>query len=377
MHLLAQTWVAQTSGTTDDLTSVYFTSDNEGWVAGYSGTILHTSNGGQTWNTQVSGTTNYLKDIYFASPTHGWAVGRFGTIVATTDGGATWTPQTSGISSANLQAVEFSSLTNGWIISDAGDILYTNNGGTTWTAQSSTVTLPLYGMSVISSSEVVICGANGIILNTYDGGSNWNALTTSGVSTTLLDVDFTSATNGWVVGDNQALFQSIDMGQTWSFSPPTPGFNIVSIDLSDDLNGIVGFSNGVIYGTTDGGASWINHTSGTTNGLYGIYQSTSGVAWAVGDMGTILTLNNTAGIGDELVEDQVSVFPNPAISELNITSDKEISYISIFSMDGRIVYDKMKEVSFMVPVENFEKGVYTIHIDFEDGTTSVRQFIKE
>ena len=41
----------------DDLFSVTFPTEKEGWACGRYGTILHTSDGGATWSPQASGTT--------------------------------------------------------------------------------------------------------------------------------------------------------------------------------------------------------------------------------------------------------------------------------------------------------------------------------
>jgi hypothetical protein len=71
------------------LTSVNFVDANNGWISGYSGTLLKTTNGGTTWEAQ-SGTSNLLTDVYFTDAFNGWAVGDNGTILHTTNGGLTF-----------------------------------------------------------------------------------------------------------------------------------------------------------------------------------------------------------------------------------------------------------------------------------------------
>ena len=53
----------------------------EGWIAGNEGTILHSLDGGETWTLQSSGTSETLLDIFFTSPSNGYAVGTNGTIL--------------------------------------------------------------------------------------------------------------------------------------------------------------------------------------------------------------------------------------------------------------------------------------------------------
>jgi photosystem II stability/assembly factor-like uncharacterized protein len=68
-------WIALSSGTTQDLYSVYFTNANTGYVVGKGGTILKTINGGSTWLLLSSGTTSELHSIYFTDANIGYAVG--------------------------------------------------------------------------------------------------------------------------------------------------------------------------------------------------------------------------------------------------------------------------------------------------------------
>ena len=82
---------AEQGGTTqDDLVSVSFPTETDGWACGRYGTILHTSDGGTTWRPQSSGTKFTLSGICFVDTKNGWAVGNKGTIVHTSDGGETW-----------------------------------------------------------------------------------------------------------------------------------------------------------------------------------------------------------------------------------------------------------------------------------------------
>jgi len=75
------TWMEQTSGTSQHLNSAHFLSTDNGYVVGNNGTILHTIDGGTQWLTIPSGTTQNLKKIFFTDPQHGWTVGENGTIL--------------------------------------------------------------------------------------------------------------------------------------------------------------------------------------------------------------------------------------------------------------------------------------------------------
>ena len=59
---------------------VDFTNDKNGWIVGYSGTILRSSDRGQTWVQQESATVSKLYGL-FMNKKFGWAVGEKGAIL--------------------------------------------------------------------------------------------------------------------------------------------------------------------------------------------------------------------------------------------------------------------------------------------------------
>jgi len=126
-------WNLEPSGTTYYINDVFFPVQNHGWVVGESGTILKTTNGGDNWIPQSSGTTNDLKSVFFIYPS-GWAVGEGGTILKTTNAGINWIPQSSG-TTQDLRSVYFDDHYNGTVVGNSGIILNTTNGGTNWTPQ--------------------------------------------------------------------------------------------------------------------------------------------------------------------------------------------------------------------------------------------------
>jgi photosystem II stability/assembly factor-like uncharacterized protein len=109
------------------LTSASFVDARQGWIAGHSGVVLHTSDGGESWSLQTDGVAlakaaleqarglpsanadrdhriqdaqrlvedgadKPLLSICFADARRGMVVGAFGLAAATGDGGKTWTP---------------------------------------------------------------------------------------------------------------------------------------------------------------------------------------------------------------------------------------------------------------------------------------------
>jgi len=69
-----------------DVDDVFFTSPDLGWLIS-NGDIIHTNDGGLNWETQHSG-THILHDVYFTDNNNGWIVGKNGLILHTNNGGA-------------------------------------------------------------------------------------------------------------------------------------------------------------------------------------------------------------------------------------------------------------------------------------------------
>ena len=72
------------------LNSIRFANQNTGWVAGFNGKIMKTTNGGTDWISQSTRTNYELKSIDFIDENIGWTVGDNGTILKTTNGGVTF-----------------------------------------------------------------------------------------------------------------------------------------------------------------------------------------------------------------------------------------------------------------------------------------------
>jgi hypothetical protein len=67
--------------------SVYFTNAVTGYIVGWGGTILKTSDGGSYWKPLNSGKTVSLLSVYFPCTDTGYVVGERGLVLKTTNGG--------------------------------------------------------------------------------------------------------------------------------------------------------------------------------------------------------------------------------------------------------------------------------------------------
>src|SRR5690606_21463134 len=88
----------------------------------------------------------------------------------------------------------------------------------------------------IDSLNGWICGNNGVIIHTKDGGLNW-ALQESGINSNLRKIRFADLQNGWAIGDSGKILNTTNGGETWKLQNIIP--NLVLNNLSVVSNQIV------------------------------------------------------------------------------------------------------------------------------------------
>ncbi len=233
------------------LQDIFFINENEGWVVGDEGLILHTTNGGDEWIEVNSGTTKDLAKVFFYDSNNGW----IGT-------------------------------GNNYLATAGGSILKTSDGGSTWTEIDFSYVIPnlnftyfdgIYFTSIDVGHIIAGKSKNNFILKTTDGGLSWakkdSLITTSFVR--WYDIMFYDANNGVVVGSEKYVQRyTTDGGETWTPVTINDGFfgdlraarwlnenTIVAMGEGNEFNGVPT----PIYKSTDGGASWVINTASPPN----------------------------------------------------------------------------------------------------------------
>jgi photosystem II stability/assembly factor-like uncharacterized protein len=234
---------------------VSFADTLTGWLAGSSGTIRRTINGGTNWTVQTSGTSSTLREIFALDTLNVWVVGYGGTVRRTTDGGTAWSGVTSGIS-GDLYGCHFRSNSRGWA-SGAGVVLFWN--GTSWASQTVGTSENLLDVCFIDDNVGWTVGGGATILKTVDGGANWVAQTApAGIDPYFKSVCFVDSLEGWIVGLSGTILHTEDSGVSWEVQDTSTLFGLRWVKFVDsDTGWAVGYG-GTILKTADGGATWQN-----------------------------------------------------------------------------------------------------------------------
>jgi photosystem II stability/assembly factor-like uncharacterized protein len=283
----------------EDMFSVSFPTEQDGWACGRWGVILHTADGGATWAHQESGTDYMLVSIHFVDALHGHAVGEEGIILSTGDGGKTWQKQTSPVDFF-LMDVHFANASKGWIVSERTHILYTENGGETWQVQFSDQDFILKSVSFCDAVNGWAAGEYGFIYHTADGGKSWEKQ--SGYFTISPDTDEVEGGNylfdvvavdpqtAWAVGIDSCIMRTSDAGKTWQeLKPGLPKTTLFCVEADRDNNILIG-GTVIFLMSTDGGLNWkqpVFEPPMTYGWLYGLNRIGKSRFVAVGWEGAI------------------------------------------------------------------------------------------
>ena len=176
----------------DNLFAVEFVTNDVGYIAGYSGTILRTRDGGKEWEAIYIGRNELIRRLSFVDENTGWAVGHRGSIFHTSDAGLTWSVQKE-LPGIYLRDVDFSDGDNGWVVGHNANIWNTNDGGKTWQQQDllgfQGRDIPrLHGIYAKDADTAILAGEFGVLAHTENGGKYW-LLTPVESKITWLSVD--------------------------------------------------------------------------------------------------------------------------------------------------------------------------------------------
>ncbi len=246
---------------------VYFhpSNPNYGWVCGFQGMVVRTSDAGTNWSGSVVMGATHLEHIHFPTLTTGYTSGPEG-IFKSTDGGASWSNVTPNLS-WNYWGCYFINENVGLVIGggcvDAQHFYRTEDGGNSWTLF--TGNEPASGLTDLILYEVDGLGyaaSSGKLWRTDDGGRSWYVFASSGSNVwneelSISGSSFLLPSSGTECsgqgGGGGARF-STDMGNTWNYI--ATGAAMFGSYLNSSTSGwACGDSRTVIY-TSDGGVSW-------------------------------------------------------------------------------------------------------------------------
>jgi photosystem II stability/assembly factor-like uncharacterized protein len=278
------------SGTTNNLHSVFFINSQTGYIAGDSGLVLKTSDGGTVWTPATPVTKQNLYCVTFSSIDTGYAFGDSLTVLKTTNGGSIWKNLFSGSHWDYHLKTGFCMSGQQFEIAGYHFIGFSNNGGTTIYFYPSTYYYR--AMKRLLDSISIVVGDNGVIgkRTGINNTNSWNTIT-SPTSNNLNGLAFVNDNIGFAVGDNGTLIRSEDSGNIWHLMTSLSSDKLNDIHFMNPSKGVIIGNNSLFYATSDSGKNWWQYSILPLVNLNSTCTIDGQKRIIVGDGGTILREN--------------------------------------------------------------------------------------
>lgn len=237
-------WGILNTGTPADFNAIHVIDSLKVIAVGDSGMIFKTGDGGANWSRQYAGISNEnLFSVFFITNDLGFITGQNGLLLKTINGGTTWQKNT--FTSLNLNDVYFKSSAKGFMIGENGFIYTTSDGGNNWTEVFSGTTFYLNSIRFTDEQNGFIAGSNGTLLKTNDGGANWQNINTQ-ITNTLNDLFFINKDTGLLIGLNQSIFKTTDGAKTFTSISTGFGEHFYSLNCFNNLDCHISGNKGTI-----------------------------------------------------------------------------------------------------------------------------------
>lgn len=350
-NTLGSSWSLKNQGTSAKIKDIYFMNNQTGWAANEWDQLLYTSNSGINWSLTAPVGLERLEGVCFTNNNTGYVLGLTNndeggstpTINKTTNGGSSW--QTISFTGSNPMSLQFVNNNDGFMLAKNGanSVLHrTTNAGVNWLNY--TTNQEIYDCYFTTQTNGWMCGKNGLIMRSTDGGATWSTQSTS-VSDSLLSVYFRNASFGWACGTNGRIIATTNGGVNWSTQTSGTNKTLTSIEFGSTIIGAVCGSGGTRLTTVNGGASWLSSTEISQTDLNTVFFTPGNTAFVGGDMGYISAISGLTSIEpvNNTLPSDFSLkqnFPNPfnpvTTIEFSLTASGFTS-LEVYDITGKIV----------------------------------------
>jgi len=348
--------------------------------------LWRTQDGGATWDSTTF--SNNVHDVDFINADTGFVLYGSSSVYklsTTYNGGDTWSDQTMPSPGFSYyQMVYFTNANTGYVNTYDATILQTTDGGANWN------TLPLGSYGYMSDKDhinedtLILTGADGTFMyrgalyRSDDGGNNWTTHLNDSSYTTYTGSHFINGSLGFAVYDYgwnpgiSTLIKTGDGGLTWSdfYSDTTLVFQDVYMN---SVNG------GYIAGENPSGSGIGGKILKTNNGItwqtdyttpYPVRKFYSGgnVLYGIGDGGVVVKNSNPTGI-NELNKEEIQIYPNPTTGILNF-SLKENTTLNFYNVAGTLVISVFAQPGESMNITELANGIY--FAEFASETVKMR-----
>ncbi|MGD8719819.1 MAG: YCF48-related protein [Candidatus Zixiibacteriota bacterium] len=291
------------SPTGKDINAIKMLDVDNGWAVGYWGEILRYQNG--QWSVYYTWATQYLQDVDFGSANFGMAVGYQGSAILWN--GSSWVyadiPTTRHIWGVVVPPGQDDVA---WAVGQRGT-LYRWAGGTSgsWSKWDLGMTRALHDIFFTSATDGWLCGQDGRVFH-FDE-STWSAVNAS-TANDFYCIYALSPNNVWVGGTNGALYHYEGVSWAKTYTPTTA--TIREMSFLGPTSGWAVCDDGVLLRYN--GVEWkvVNINPETTKNFSGMYMVNARNGWAVGQEGMIYSYRDNPSVEPSSIGRVKALFTN-------------------------------------------------------------------
>ncbi|CAI10717.1 hypothetical protein p2A397 (plasmid) [Aromatoleum aromaticum EbN1] len=225
------------------------------WVVGSNGKIAVTEDGGASWQKQATPSRAALQDVAAWDDQHAVAVGNDGIVLITVDAGRSWQSVDAPKSEVANKLLRVKALPGGtaWAVGEAGMVMRSTDFGRSWTRVGGDEDVG-WNDIVATGGRIWLVGEFGNVKVSGDDGVSWRAIETP-VETSLMGLAFKDAENGVTVGLGGVVLTTRDGGQSWEQQQTPSSEHLFSV-LWEGSRWIAAGASGVILVGGDEGRRW-------------------------------------------------------------------------------------------------------------------------
>ncbi len=194
----------------------------------------------------------------------------------------------------SFEDVDFISKSVGFAVGTPGSLYVTTNSGQTWQQRPLGNTEWLTAVDFVSAKVGWVLGVQnegvpGHIWCTLDGGRHWVEQANPTDCDVLTDIKLTDPQTGIIVGRYGVILRTVDGGDSWVQMSSGASDGLSAVDFPTAAVGYATSASGRLLKTSDGGTSWTTLTTGVSEDLRGVRFVSAARGWVVGAGGAILT----------------------------------------------------------------------------------------
>lgn len=409
-------WERISSPTEYFLRTLHFVDSLNGWVAGDSGQIFYTSDGGINWTQQQTNNNFRIMRLFFLDQNNGWALAWddagssednfYGTyILKTKDAGQNWSSERYREENVFLWSIYFIDSLKGFIGGAPAHFLRTLDGGLNWEpvviAPLPFAHFPVFNFKFYNSSYGFATGGAldiaGVVWKTSDGGDYWLPIDTSyAPPDPIWDVHFFDSSTVLVASGDPELFgvsflKSFDAGFSWNYNEIGILGVARSLGFRNDNEGWAAVPlNQLLLYTDDYGETWSDYISPDSSSIYQITFTDSLTGYGVGENGVIIKYKYQVPdfVNEEFSNNEIGFslfqnYPNPFNSSTSISfsiSEPGQVILKIYDVLGKLVLTLLEEnktsgdYSVVWNSGSEPSGIYYVRMDV-DGRIATRKMV--